>query len=150
TPRCRSLRSAVSTARAMLASTSDQPMPPGSQSVMPLSDAPSRSVGLQPLNNERSALASATSRASGPIVSKVGESGIVPFSGTRPAVVLRPTNPFQAAGMRTEPPVSVPIEPAQRPRARATPAPDDEPPGARSIVSSKALAGVPQAGLTPS
>ena len=50
----------------------------------------------------------ATSRAMGPTVSKLGESGQTPSSGMRPQVVLRPAVPQHAEGMRTEPPVSLP------------------------------------------
>ena len=50
----------------------------------------------------------ATSRAIGPTVSKLGESGQTPSREIRPHVVLRPAVPQQADGMRTEPPVSLP------------------------------------------
>ena len=50
----------------------------------------------------------ATSRAIGPTVSKLGERGQTPSSGIRPQVVLRPAVPQQAAGILTEPPVSLP------------------------------------------
>ncbi len=51
----------------------------------------------------------ATELASGPAESSVEESGSTPSSGTRRAVGLLPTTPQHAAGMRQEPPVSVPI-----------------------------------------
>ena len=41
--------------------------------------------------------------------------------------------PLKAAGMRTEPPVSVPIATGARPRATATAEPDDEPPGTLAV-----------------
>ena len=50
----------------------------------------------------------ATSRAIGPTVSKLGDSGQTPSSGILPQVVLSPAVPQQAAGIRTEPPVSLP------------------------------------------
>ena len=50
----------------------------------------------------------ATSRAIGPTVSIDGASGHMPSSGMRPHVVLRPTIPQHAAGLRIEPAVSVP------------------------------------------
>ena len=50
----------------------------------------------------------ATPRAIGPTVSKLGASGQTPSSGMRPQVVLRPAMPQQAAGIRMEPPVSLP------------------------------------------
>lgn len=62
-------------------------------------------------------------------------------------MVLRPASPFQAAGMRTEPPVSVPAPAAARPSATATAVPELDPPGARP--GSIALGGVAVTGLTP-
>ena len=45
----------------------------------------------------------------GPTESNVVDSGVAPSRGTRYWVGLNPTSPHNAAGMRTEPPVSVPI-----------------------------------------
>ena len=50
----------------------------------------------------------ATVRAMGPMVSKLGASGQTPSNGIRPQVVFRPVVPQQAAGIRMEPPVSLP------------------------------------------
>ena len=50
----------------------------------------------------------ATSRAIGPTVSKLGDRGHTPSSGMRPQVVFSPAVPQQAAGIRTDPPVSLP------------------------------------------
>ena len=50
----------------------------------------------------------ATVRAMGPTVSKLGANGQTPSSGMRPHVVFRPVVPQQAAGIRMEPPVSLP------------------------------------------
>ncbi len=50
----------------------------------------------------------ATSRAIGPTVSKLGESGHTPSRGMRPDVVFKPAVPQHADGIRTEPPVSLP------------------------------------------
>ena len=50
----------------------------------------------------------ATSRAIGPMVSRLSASGQTPSIDMRPWVVLRPAVPQQADGMRTEPPVSLP------------------------------------------
>ena len=47
-------------------------------------------------------------RAIEPTESRLGESGMVPLSGTRCAVGLKPTSLLNAAGIRHEPPVSVP------------------------------------------
>src|SRR5256884_6988492 len=50
----------------------------------------------------------------------------------RPYVGFIPTTPQKAAGWRTEPPVSVPKEPAASPPATAAAEPPDEPPGTRA------------------
>jgi hypothetical protein len=51
----------------------------------------------------------ATLLANGPIESSVVDSGSTPSRGMRCCVGLKPTMPHSAAGMRTEPPVSLPI-----------------------------------------
>ena len=81
--------------------------------------------------------------ASGPIESRLVESGRQPSRGTRRAVGLKPAIPHSAEGMRTEPPVSVPIAPAAMPSVTETAAPDDEPPGMRAAARSYGLSGVP-------
>src|ERR1700733_7971827 len=48
--------------------------------------------------------------------------------GMRPYVGFSPTRPHQAAGIRTEPPASVPMCNGPKPAAPAAPAPEDEPP----------------------
>src|SRR5215472_2641715 len=50
----------------------------------------------------------------------------------RPRLGLSPTRPQQEAGIRTEPPPSVPWLQAHRPAASAAPAPPLDPPGVRS------------------
>src|ERR1041385_6536825 len=55
--------------------------------------------------------------------------------------------PHKAAGMRHEPPVSVPIAISHIWSAAATAAPEDEPPGTRE--RSAGLPGVPQCGFMP-
>ena len=90
----------------------------------------------------------ATSRASGPTLSSGGDSGKTPAIEIRPRVVLRPATPHAAAGMRTEPPVSVPRATSASPSATATAEPDEEPPGTRP--GSSGLTGVPVCSLTPS
>lgn len=82
-----------------------------------------------------------TLRASGPTVSSVNDNGNAPVRGTRACVGLKPVTPLSAEGMRMEPPVSEPIAISHMPRATATPAPEEEPPGMR--VASCALPGVP-------
>src|SRR5262249_51075491 len=61
--------------------------------------------------------------------------------GTTPEDCLRPTTPLQAAGMRVEPPASVPIPMGQTPAASAAAAPPEEPPLVRSAA--QALRGRP-------
>ena len=84
-----------------------------------------------------------TVRASGPTVSSVVESGTAPARDTRFAVGFKPTMPLRAAGMRHEPPVSVPRLTAVMSSAIATAAPLDEPPGMRPVARSNTLSGVP-------
>src|SRR6266567_6225721 len=108
--------------------SAEAPVKPGSTSRMPSSTA-------------------ATSAPSGPTVSIEGASGYTPSSGTRPQVVFRPAIPQQAAGIRTEPPVSVPRATSASPAATATAEPLDDPPGSRP--GSSGLAGVPDHGFTP-
>ncbi len=62
----------------------------------------------------------------------------------RPIVVFSPVTPFHAAGMRTEPSVSVPIAQGAIRAATATPDPEDEPPGARCVAASHEFQGVPR------
>jgi hypothetical protein len=68
-------------------------------------------------------------RAIGPIVSKLGLTGMAPWLGTRPMVGRSPVIPFKAAGTRTEPPVSVPSAASAIPVATAMPEPPEDPPG---------------------
>ena len=65
-----------------------------------------------------------TELASGPIESSEVESGTTPSIGTRRAVGLKPMMPQTAAGMRTEPPVSVPSAATAMRSATETAAPD--------------------------
>ena len=55
--------------------------------------------------------------------------------------------PHSAAGMRTEPPVSLPMAISAMRSPTVTAAPEDEPPGTRA--RSRGLAGVPKCGLAP-
>src|SRR5215212_1876640 len=82
----------------------------------------------------RTAAASATVRASGPIVSWVCEIGMTPARLVSPTVGLLPTTPLALAGETIEPFVSVPIATAHRLAAGATPEPELEPPGVRSMA----------------
>src|SRR6516162_10493826 len=89
----------------------------------------------------------ATSAPSGPTVSRDGASGYTPSTGTRSQVVFRPAIPQQAAGIRTDPPVSVPRAASVSPVATATAEPLDDPPGSRR--GSAGFGGVPDQGFTP-
>src|SRR5438046_371982 len=70
-------------------------------------------------------------RAIGPVLerSPVSDGG---QAGTRPNVAFSPTRPVKLAGMRTEPPPSVPMASGPSPAATAAPAPPDDPPGVRA------------------
>src|SRR5579872_714724 len=77
----------------------------------------------------------------GPTESSVVESGVAPARGIRNCVGFKPARPQKAAGIRTDPPVSVPIATAAIPSATEIGAPDEEPPGIR--LRSQGLPGVP-------
>src|SRR5918997_1005990 len=72
--------------------------------------------------------ASATLRPIGPTT----EIGVQPSerrsTATRPGEGLKPTTPHNAAGMRSEPPVSDPVHTGSRLHASAAAEPPDEPP----------------------
>jgi hypothetical protein len=74
-------------------------------------------------------------------VSNVGENGITPATDTAPCVGRIPHNPQLLAGIRTDPPVSVPSAKSTSPRATAEADPLDDPPGTRSGAAG--LSGVP-------
>ncbi len=92
---------------------------------------------------------SCTERVMAHTVSSVNESGNAPARGVRDCVLLKPTRPHSAAGMRIEPPVSEPSPATARPSATDTAAPEDEPPGMRATAASAGLHGVPWCGLMP-
>ena len=76
-------------------------------------------------------------------MSNVGDSGNIPSVGHLFLVVFKPIIPFNAAGILTEPPVSVPIAKAANPDATATAEPLLEPPGILCTFSSHGFLGVP-------
>src|SRR3954468_17102391 len=90
------------------------------------------SRGSTPVMALKTAAASATLRASGPIVSWVWEIGMTPARLVSPTVGLIPTTPLALAGETIDPLVSVPMATAQRLAAGAPPEPELEPPGLRS------------------
>ncbi len=57
--------------------------------------------------------------------------------------------PHNAAGMRQEPPVSLPIAMSAMPSATETAPPEVEPPGTRPVARSHGLDGVPWWGFMP-
>ena len=59
----------------------------------------------------------------------------------RPNVTFSPTRPLKAQGMRTEPPVSLPMPAGASRAATATPVPLDEPPGVRWVCE---VPGIPR------
>src|SRR5699024_3773001 len=70
----------------------------------------------------------ATEVVNAPGVSRVQESPMRPSVGQRPVVGRHPTTPHRAAGMATDPPVSVPMAAGTWPRATAAAQPPLEPP----------------------
>ncbi len=149
---------AVSTAAAISGSTAQQPrstLRPRRSPVRSGSRFRERSSGVGsermsassgPWVAARNRRASSALRARGPwceIVSKrPGRTSI----GIRPSPGFRPTTPLQAAGMRTEPPMSDPSARATQPDATAAALPPDEPPGVRR--GSYGLRVTPQSGLS--
>ncbi len=83
----------------------------------------------------------------GPTVSREGARGRTPSRGTRPRVVFSPATPQHAAGIRIEPPVSLPKATSASWAPTATAEPLDEPPG--TSRASRGLTGVPNHGLIP-
>ncbi len=92
----------------------------------------STSAGASPGASAAIAAAqSATDAAIGPAWSKEGASGKQPSIGTSAKVGLKPTTPQQAAGMRIEPPESLPRPTTASPAATAAAEPPLEPPAMR-------------------
>ena len=81
-------------------------------------------------------------------MSKDGQSGKTPSSGTVPCRVLSPTISQAAAGSLIEQPVSVPIPRSQRPPAIAAALPLEEPPVVRPGLTG--LCTVPYQSFVPS
>ena len=71
------------------------------------------------------------------------ERGNAPLVDTLAAVGLKPVRPHKAEGIRTDPPVSVPIAAAAILSVTDTAAPLDEPPGILPIFLSHGFKGVP-------
>ena len=99
-----------------------------------------------PATTPSSSAAWATVRARIPTWSHVGASGCTPVTGTSPAVGFSPTTPQYAAGIRTEPPQSVPIASSHTPAPTSAAEPPLEPPEVRS--GSRGFRVMPNAGAT--
>ncbi|MFK4385606.1 hypothetical protein ABIA40_005014 [Bradyrhizobium sp. USDA 223] len=80
-------------------------------------------------------------------MSRLDDSENAPAVGTKPLVGLNPTAPDSEAGIRIEPPVSLPMAMSAMPPIADTTAPAEEPPGMR--VRSRGLAGIPSCGFVP-
>src|SRR5690348_11126727 len=113
----------------------------------PVSGTGSIGTGLSPAMIASVAAQAATLVAIGPIESNDDDSGNAPSVGTRDLLGLNPTMPHKAAGIRVDPPVSLPIVTAHIPSATATAPPEVEPPGTRE--RSAGFRGVPKCGLSP-
>ena len=118
--------------------------PPSSAGGRDQYDCGSRGSG--PRVSASTARASATSRVIGPACERFsltvpGQTGIAPSVG------LSPTTPQNAAGMRTEPPASVPVAMGTAPPATVAPDPALEPPELR--VGSHGLRVTPVRGEMP-
>src|SRR5215207_5374543 len=86
-----------------------------------------------------------TVRAIGPAWSKVGASGNTPSSETTPNVGLKPTTAQHAAGIRIDPPESVPSAASAKPAASAAADPPLDPPAVRPGAAG--LGTVPKCGF---
>src|SRR5215469_14871482 len=98
----------------------------------PASDTAAGTRGELPAITASVSAQQATLTPMGPIESKLVDSGVAPSRGTRYCVGFRPVSPQNAAGILTEPPVSVPIATAAMPSATEIGAPEEEPPGMRA------------------
>lgn len=77
---------------------------------------------------------STTVRAMGPAVSRTELRGTIPVRETSPTVGRSPANALYADGMRTDPPVSVPIATMPKLAATAAAEPPDDPPVANAVL----------------
>ena len=145
TPACCSLRMLSSNAWAIWGSTASLYKPSGTIALKCLSETRSASTANACITVQMSA----TVCASGPMLSSVVESGQTPMRERRPEPGLKPAKPLRAAGMRTEPEVSVPMLYGTMPKATDKAAPLEEPPGASASLCDQALAGVPKCGFKP-
>ena len=89
---------------------------------------PSGVSGPSPASTSSASAVSSTVRVSTPSVPKPANSASSGPSGTRNRDGLSPTTPQQDAGMRIEPPASLPWAIASMPAATAAALPPEEPP----------------------
>src|SRR5437899_1258339 len=98
----------------------------------------------------RTIAALAASRVKGPTLSRVDPWGATPLRLTRPVVGFNPNTPHIAAGMRIDPPLSLPIAANARPAATDTAEPLLEAPAKYSlfhglVTSPQSVEGPPNA-----
>ncbi len=103
------------------------------------------STSSGPSVTRKKSAASSTVRASGPKWEMVSKTVLTMSIGIRPSEGFKPTIPQKAAGMRTEPPISVPSAKGTQPLATAAPEPPEEPPA--HLLGSQGLTVSPQSGL---
>src|SRR5262245_15131884 len=84
--------------------------------------------GSGPARTERSKATSATVRAIGPSTDRVNQPSSTGQDGTRPGEGLNPTTLQKLAGLRSEPPISLPSAIGMKPQAKAAAAPPLLPP----------------------
>src|ERR1700732_3133969 len=85
------------------------------------------SAGCSPLMASSSSARSSTLRAIGPCTVRLRSILKVGVWATRPMLGRRPTTPQKLAGLRSEPPMSLPCASHAMPVASATAAPPEEP-----------------------
>lgn len=101
--------------------------------------------GSGPARTENPTATSATVRPSGPCTDSVEKPSAAGKVGTRPGLGRSPTTPQNAAGLRSEPPMSEPSATATMPVASAAATPPLDPPALR--VGSCGLRVGPNSGL---
>lgn len=104
------------------------------------------SRGSGPASTDRVRATSATVRAIGPFTDNWPQGALSGQDGTRPGDGRSPTTLLKEAGLRSEPPVSLPSAMGCIPQARAAPAPPLLPPALRE--RSYGLRVAPKTGLT--
>jgi hypothetical protein len=109
----------------------DRSMASGLRNMSPSTARDSGSVGSKAACAESSRQVSATVLPIGPSVGIMFQPWARLSVGTRPGEGRKPTTPQNAAGMRSDPPPSEPVQIGSMPVASATAEPPEEPPGMR-------------------